>query len=273
MIHRLTDFLQIIRWKNVGIFVLLQALLYFKFYSDLMLPRLFLVLVVVLLLWGVAGNIQNNIFDYKLDQYKDDFIPFDKKSYTLLYMLLYFVGFTILLIATSVFFSLVSLAFPALLTLYNWRLKKYPFIGNLSIALLTALAIFLPLWLSIGFADNSGYYSLLLFYVQIAFVLTLMRELVKDMEDVVVDKQFAYKTLPIISNKLAQSVLWVYIFGFGWIISRYYDNMLPRRWWFVCILSLILLAKALLSIKEKKYETATKSLKLLMLFGMLSILF
>lgn len=270
MIRQLTDFLHLIRWKNVGIYLLLQGLFYYKF-SQRADISLFVVLVLVFLLWGMAGNIQNNIYDYELDQNKPEFIRFSIRNYTYVYVVLYLLGILVLLINTSLVFSLLALLFPLLLSLYNIYLKKILLLGNFVIAFLTATSVFIPVWLGLRVAVHKGN-MMLVFYILIAFLLTLMRELVKDMEDAEPDKRFGYKTMPVWSQKLSVWVLVIYYVVFGLLLYEYYGNLEWKRWILVCVLGVILLSLALHKVLIKRYKTATKLLKLLMLLGILTIL-
>lgn len=78
------------------------------------------------------------------------------------------------------------------LWLYSNRLKREPFIGNLTVAFLTATAIYL-----VGF-----YYQkselLILTYAIFAFFLNLIREIIKDIEDRPGDRKHGCRTLPIV---------------------------------------------------------------------------
>ncbi|SEG37713.1 geranylgeranylglycerol-phosphate geranylgeranyltransferase [Algoriphagus boritolerans] len=79
-----------------------------------------------------------------------------------------------------------------LLWLYSNRLKRGPFIGNLTVAFLTGLSIYLV----------SYYYRkaelLVLTYAIFAFFLNLIREIIKDIEDRPGDRKHGCRTLPIV---------------------------------------------------------------------------
>ncbi len=76
---------------------------------------------------------------------------------------------------------------------YSNALKRQPFIGNLSIAFLTALSIFVIPFL---YAEANIMYVLI--YGMFAFQATLLREIIKDIEDLKGDNTFGCRTLPII---------------------------------------------------------------------------
>ena len=79
-----------------------------------------------------------------------------------------------------------------LLWWYSNDLKRQPFIGNFVVALLTALSIFM---VNILFHVHQ---PLITIYSLFAFAMTLVREVVKDAEDLKGDNTFGCKTLPII---------------------------------------------------------------------------
>jgi 4-hydroxybenzoate polyprenyltransferase len=76
---------------------------------------------------------------------------------------------------------------------YSNSLKRQPFVGNLSIGFLTALSIFVVPFLHPG----SGI-TYILIYGMFAFFATLLREIVKDIEDLKGDNTFGCRTLPIV---------------------------------------------------------------------------
>jgi 4-hydroxybenzoate polyprenyltransferase len=79
-----------------------------------------------------------------------------------------------------------------LLNLYNFFLKKYPLIGNVTVALLSSNAILYIFWLQDNLNPANRLFSVFI------FVLSLLREIVKDTEDKDVDMQYGYQTLPIL---------------------------------------------------------------------------
>ena len=78
-----------------------------------------------------------------------------------------------------------------LLWLYSARLKCIPLLGNLVVALLVSFSLFLP---SLFFAAKV---EAVIFFCLFAFLSNLIRELVKDMEDMRGDRQHDCKTFPL----------------------------------------------------------------------------
>lgn len=88
--------------------------------------------------------------------------------------------------------ALVNFIAAFLLWLYSNKLKREPFIGNLTVALLTATSIFL---IAIYYQKSE---LLILTYAIFAFFLNLMREIIKDIEDRPGDRKHGCRTLPIV---------------------------------------------------------------------------
>ena len=76
--------------------------------------------------------------------------------------------------------------------LYSNQLKRLPLVGNIAVALLSAVSVAV---VALQFPQNA--YLVFVFAV-FAFFITLIREIVKDMEDVRGDATFGCRTLPIV---------------------------------------------------------------------------
>lgn len=88
--------------------------------------------------------------------------------------------------------AMINFIAAFLLWLYSNQLKREPFIGNFTVALLTGIAVYI-----IGY-----YYQkselLILTYAIFAFFLNLIREIIKDIEDRQGDRKHGCRTLPIV---------------------------------------------------------------------------
>lgn len=100
-----------------------------------------------------------------------------------------------------------------LLWLYSNRLKRGPFIGNLTVAILTGLSIYMV-----------GYYYqkselLVMTYAIFAFFLNLIREIIKDIEDRPGDRKHGCRTLPIVIGfRKTKQVIFIIAIGFVFAI-------------------------------------------------------
>jgi 4-hydroxybenzoate polyprenyltransferase len=91
-----------------------------------------------------------------------------------------------------------------LLWLYSNALKRLPFIGNFIVAVLTGLSVWM---VNLLFPPNR---PAILVYALFAFFLTLIREIIKDMEDLKGDNTFGCRTLPIVWG-LRGTKLFIYL--------------------------------------------------------------
>lgn len=96
-----------------------------------------------------------------------------------------------------------------LLWIYSNQLKREPFIGNLTVAFLTGLSVYLVAF----------YYQkselLVLTYAIFAFFLNLIREIIKDIEDRPGDRKHGCRTLPIVIGfRKTKQVIFLIALGF-----------------------------------------------------------
>lgn len=158
-------------------------------------PRLFLLSVSTMLI-AAAGYIINDYYDVKIDFINKPDRVVVGRSITRRYALFLhgiFSGMGILIgIYLSLWIGAVNLFSVWLLWLYSNTLKRKPFIGNFAVAILTGLSILV--------VDALFYphHSLIWIYALFAFFMTLIREIVKDMEDLKGDNTFGCRTLPIV---------------------------------------------------------------------------
>ncbi|MBO6517456.1 MAG: geranylgeranylglycerol-phosphate geranylgeranyltransferase [Bacteroidia bacterium] len=90
----------------------------------------------------------------------------------------------------------------ALLLIYSLWLKRLPLIGNFAVSMLAAFSVYVVF---MAFETQSR--NLVIFFASFAALLTYVRELVKDMEDLDGDAQVGYKTFPVIAGiRQAKSV-------------------------------------------------------------------
>lgn len=145
---------------------------------------------------GAAGYIINDYYDVKIDAINRPGRlvvghSINRRHAMLAHLVLSGLGVAIggLL---SPLLGLVNLGSALLLWGYSARFKRVALVGNVSIATLTAALVLLPeLQLSTGRSAVWG-------YALAAFLLTLVREIVKDVEDMRGDAQHECRTLPLV---------------------------------------------------------------------------
>lgn len=271
----LINFLNNIRWKNVLLYLLLQILLYFfLFKQDLQITGSWLFLVLSVLFFGLFGNIQNSIVDYELDSLKSNFVPFNKTIYLIWEIIFLILGLLFGFISLSFDFSLTQLyiifSFPLLLSVYNYFLKKWPLLGNITIAFLTVLGIMIPF----VYAKNFSYeIPVFYFLLKMAFLLTLMRELVKDIEDIPYDKAMGFKTLPVLSLKISLGLLGFLSLLYFYLLFLYKTHLKTYPFVALLVLGLFMLFFMIVFLRQRKYHYTSLLLRLVMLIGYLVVIF
>ncbi|UPL49540.1 geranylgeranylglycerol-phosphate geranylgeranyltransferase [Hymenobacter sublimis] len=153
-------------------------------------------LVLAALSVGAAGYIINDYYDVKIDAINR---PgrlvvgrvVNRRHAMLAHVLLSGLG-VVVSGALSPLLGLVNLGSALLLWGYSVRFKRVALVGNISIATLTAALVLLPeLQIRTG---TSAVWA----YALAAFLLTTVREIVKDVEDMRGDAQHDCRTLPIV---------------------------------------------------------------------------
>ncbi len=272
----------------------------------------FLMLILSVVLIASAGNIINDYFDVKADRVnKPNRLILDKyikrRWAIILNWTFNILGLTISLILAARLHNwwIFGISFLAINLLYFYSaIYKRKFLsGNIIVAFLTALVPFYVFiygaFSEFGNArpfesDNSLFFNdnfwIIVGYCGFAFLLNLIREIIKDMADVKGDLLLGSKTLPIRFGfaKTKWIVAVLSILGMAtliWYISRgtkLNSELLQtaqEHKVFSFLLALVvlfmLLAMLLMAIKNKNrnYLYASNSIKLAMLFGVLSALF
>lgn len=159
------------------------------------------ILTISTLLIAAAGYLINDYYDKEID-----FINKAHKQNSLSKKALLKGSIILNIIALTLSFTfalthLIFWVFPCsifLLWLYSFRLKGLPFIGNLSVALLSATVPFIYLSIQDLAHAHTSSVDLIIIFSFLAFFSTLARELVKDIEDIEGDKTQELKTIPIL---------------------------------------------------------------------------
>jgi 4-hydroxybenzoate polyprenyltransferase len=159
-----------------------------------------------------------------------------------------------------------------LLWWYSNSLKRQPFVGNFVVAWLTAISIVL---VNIVYYSNN---SLVVIYALFAFFMTLIREIVKDIEDLKGDNTFGCKTLPIIwgirKTKLVLYLLLLLLAASVFALNAWYTQ-LPLSYFliFLFVPLGLLLARLIRADTRKDFYWLSQWCKTIMLLGIMSMLF
>src|SRR5579872_3290701 len=217
--------LQLIRWQNLLIILLTQFLAWWYVVlpeSPVILNAVnFCCLALSTILIAAAGYIINDYFDIKIDAINRPEKVVLEKTIPRKQAIIAHAVLNIIALALAGFVAaqarhyewlLLQLLCIALLWFYSTDFKRQYITGNLVIALLTALTVIaliiyepaiqheasLPLRAGVSWhSDSSLPVWLLMAYAYFAFMLTWMREIVKDMEDFKGDEAEGCVTMPV----------------------------------------------------------------------------
>jgi 4-hydroxybenzoate polyprenyltransferase len=302
-------FFKLIRWANLLFIVLTQMLFrYFILpfvylaghpgYESIKLSEgLFYLLVLASVCIAGAGYIINDYFDVNIDQInKSSKVIIGKyinrRTAILLHAFLSFLGLVLslyigykiqnILIPFFNFFAIVVLWF------YSSTFKKKILIGNVLISLLTAWVIFVLTLSEYRFriSPHDIVWQRLLkvsfLYGGFAFIISLIREVIKDMEDMEGDMKYGCKTMPIVWGLPVSKVftgVWIVVLASALLAIQIY--VVQFGWWFSALYSLITIIIPLIWVLRKLYTSNTavqfhqlsSMVKLIMLAGILSMVF
>jgi 4-hydroxybenzoate polyprenyltransferase len=212
-------FLELVLWKNLLIIVLTQYMarifLVGKGHSSLesVLDGTQFLITISTVMVAAAGYIINDYFDIKIDQVnKPDEVVigrFIRRRHAMFAHQALNVSAAVISYTISYRVFLINVMAMTLLWLYASVFKKRPFIGNFLVAGLTAASLVV---MAVYYTSND---LLINFYAVFAFGITLIREIIKDIEDIGGDKKFGSTTLPIIWGiRKTKSLLFLFMAGF-----------------------------------------------------------
>jgi 4-hydroxybenzoate polyprenyltransferase len=272
--------ISILRLTRVWNLVILAAAQFFAAYYLIDLHPIFQFKLILLIcstaMIAAAGYSINNYFDVKIDLINEpDQVVVGRAVTRRKTIFLHFI-LSVAGLAIGFFLDwklgVANLFSSIVLWFYSSTFKRIPFIGNLSIAGLTALSIL------ILFFVYPVSFSGIVMYAAFAFLITLIREAVKDMEDLTGDKTFGRRTVPVVfgiaGTKIYTGTLILILISAVWLAYFLYRPMpVP------VILGLIMLPLAIFTYLLVNADTIlefsrlSRLAKLLMLFGILSMAF
>ena len=311
-------FFRLVRWPNLVFIVITQCLFYYLVVipvfnknnaTPVLSPLLFWFLVFSSVLIAAAGYIINDYFDLNIDRVnKPDKLVVEKiikRRWAIMWhLILSFAGLIISLwvcfkvgdlyamaVAVINFFCIIAL------WLYSTIYKRKLLIGNILISVLTAWTILILYLINMKsfylytiiteYMHNYEMASTKLFkyaivYAGFAFIISLVREVIKDMEDMEGDARYGCKTMPIVWGIPATKVftaVWLIVLTGALIVIQFYAMHLGW-WWSVayCAVTIILpllwiLQKLYKAQVAKDYHVLSNAVKLVMLAGILSMIF
>ena len=154
---------------------------------------------------------------------------------------------------------------------YSHKLKKLPFVGNLTSAILTILPFFAI------FMYYKNFSSVIFVHAIFLFLIVSMRELSKDLENIKGDLANEYKTIPVVYgeriSKILLSILVVLTLIPTFLLLTYYEiGHMYLYFYLSSALLIIFLVLLWRSSKKSQYLILHNILKLIIVAGVFSIL-
>lgn len=296
-------FLKLIRLPNLFFMALTQVLFQFCIFQTLYKESIpdgdltrFILLVLASLFIAAAGYVINDYFDINIDEVnKPQKMVVDKHIHRRWAIAWHFMLSTtgILLTAFALpflkhwYIILANTACVALLWFYSTNFKKQLLTGNIIISLLTAWTILVIFFSKFSFGDafddsHHRFFRLAALYAGFAFIISLIREAIKDMEDMPGDARHGCRTMPIVWGINATKVyvaVWLIVLLAILILLQVY--VLQFRWWLAIAYNVpavifplcVILWKLRSSHTTEDYHRLSTLTKLVMFTGILSMSF
>lgn len=278
----LASLLKLTRFGNLLIIALAQYFTagYLVGVDTLDDSRLFFLSVSTIVI-AAAGYIINDYYDVKIDYINKPDRVVIGKSIPRRYAILFHVVLSGLgvLLGFYLWWKTRMLRIPAinilsvfLLWWYSNSLKRMPFVGNLTVAILTGLSI-----LIVDALYRTGS-ALIIIYALFAFFMTLVREIIKDIEDLKGDNTFGCRTLPITMGiRKTKIVVYVIlgIFSVTVLVLNFFYEALPLKYYLIFLfLPLLWFTYRLFRADMKNdFSILSSFCKIIMVLGILSMAF
>lgn len=307
------NFLKLIRWKNILVIALTMMAMrmlvifpVFKVYGiDVMFPDWgFYMLMLATMLIAAGGYVINDYFDVHIDSVNRSDkriigVAVPRRKAIALHLWLSIFGLACGVAATVAahrfWYIFIFIGAFALLWIYSRDLKKSTFWGNLLIAMLSAIV---PLLVGMteyfAVADSISYWDIshiravkmamqvIIFFSVFAFLFTLMREIVKDCEDIEGDKQNGVRSIPvkiglmktniIVAGLALVSSVLVGFFWYGYLSQTrffmYESAAYTYLAWLVNLPTIFVVGiPTLFGTSKRKYSFVSAALKVIMVIG------
>jgi len=299
------NFLRLIRYKNLLIIILTQYLMRWSIIKPILeayefklqfseLNFFFLVMATVFI--TAAGYVINDYFDTKTDMVnRPETVIIGKlmnrRAAILLHIFLNTIGIGLgAYISFYIGIPLLTLVFifiTGLLWFYSTTYKRQFLIGNVIVALLTAIVPLMVILFEIPLLNEeyglllkelkSDFTHLILWvgaFALFAFLLTLIREIIKDVEDYEGDSVYGRQTLPIVLGVLNTKIIIITfilttLFSLVYIYFRFLNDIITLVYFalFLILPLLFLLYKTIIAENKKDYHRASNLAKIIMLAG------
>ncbi|CAM4159905.1 geranylgeranylglycerol-phosphate geranylgeranyltransferase [Flavobacterium antarcticum] len=294
-------FLKLVRYQNLLLLVFMQLLFRYGFLNlqniALALTDFqFCILVLSTVCIAAAGYVINNIFDQETDVINNKQVVVGTNiSETMAYNI--YIALNVLGVGSGFYlsnvigkpgFALLFIVVSGTLYLYASSLKQSLLIGNLIVAILTAVSVIIvglfdlfPIITPENQIHLGILFKIILDYALFAFLINFIREIIKDLEDVKGDYNLGMNTLPIALGVertsrivlLATGLITVYLFYYIYIYYFENDLYISTLYSLLTVIApLLFFCIKLNNAKSSKdFKNLSLILKIVLLFGIISI--
>lgn len=271
-------------------YTIVKSILEYTGYSSSVTDDAYIFLVCATLFIAAAGYVINDYFDKEIDA-----VNKPGKNYTAtllssgstiaLYIFLNLAGFILIWyfgeLVNKRYVLLVFIFSAGLLYFYSSSYKKMFLVGNIIISFLAALTIALSILFDSQALLSEPVKLLVISYALFAFLMTLIREIIKDCEDMHGDEAFGSATLPVIAGiknaRIISScltaivlslIIYIQVIQLQWlnIVSFAYTII------FIEVPLLLLIVRSFTATKKSDDTWNSRLSKIIMVTGILSML-
>lgn len=278
--YKFLSLLSVVRGYNIVVIVLAQYLASIFIFSPeksllQILLDLHLYFIVVATICVIAsGYIINNFYDADKDKINrpqktkiDSIVSQQTKLYIYFFLNFLSVAFAFLVSWRAALFFAVYIF---LIWLYSHKLKQYPLIKLLSAAILAIIPFFAV------FVYYKNFSTIIFTHASFLFFVLLIRELIKDLENIEGDIVLKYITLPIKYGerftKMLITLIVILTSSPIYFLLRYPEIGLMKYYFYFSILILFIFIVLLWKLNSKKgYNLLHNILKLLIIAGVFSL--
>jgi 4-hydroxybenzoate polyprenyltransferase len=310
----ISSILRVVRFKNLAIVAITLYLIRFFIMSPLLARKgmelqlsepLFLLLALATVFITAAGYVINDYFDTRTDlinRPKTVVVgrSISRRGAIILHWTLNALGVLFGIIVSFAIgkpmLSVVFLFIPGLLWFYSTSYKRQFLLGNIIVAILTAVVPMMPLLFELPKLHEVYWQRLIFFpsvfndiiywvsgYAIFAFWLTLFREIVKDIEDYAGDSEYGRKTLPIVlgissARMVCAAILLLTLVIISYLFGAHLNYLQSGKFDYVTFIYMVvalvipifvIIIKLLSAQKKEDYHWVSNFSKIVMLLGIL----
>ena len=232
-----------------------------------------LLLFISIIITTASGYLINNYYDLDSDKINNKNIKDLSKTFYGNCYLLHLLSSLLILFISDLSPSWLNLVIitHVLVFLYSLKLQHLPIIGNLVVALLCSIVLIIPYWMTGQFWELENFNlseNLNQIFVIFCFLLTIKREIVKDIEDIHGDLKTGSYTLPIVTGQKFSKVILglLVLISIGFLITCVLGSILNIQniFFFITMISLLVtfLYKTYQSFEKSDFKTLSNLLKI-----------